>query len=313
MKLTSLADAAAARAADPVSGDLLRVQPNRLMTVPWTQVAVNPINPRDEVEGVPGEDDYHDLKSIATLGQLEPVAVVTRDQFLALYVHVEARDAEEAREQDRLHESVGDALYVVCYGSRRRLAVEHFGVPTLDIIIRPQLAESRQAFYAAAIEENIGRQQFNPIQEARALQRMIRECGGSAKTAAQQLRKSEAWVSSKIGLLKLTPGLQSLVAGGQITPTAGRELARLPIAEQEAAERRLAARARAVDSGRYTSASALEGADGEQSAPPARLETKRRLTVPLRDAEALAKVLRDNVPDEVRADLVRLLSVDGRP
>jgi ParB family chromosome partitioning protein len=72
------------------------------------------------------------------------------------------------------------------------------------------------------------------IEEARAVEEMVTECGSAAK-AAERFRRHESWVSQRRALLKLTPPLQNSVRSGELPVRIARSIAALPADEQEAA------------------------------------------------------------------------------
>jgi ParB family transcriptional regulator, chromosome partitioning protein len=179
-------------------------------TVPLDQVATNPVNPREDF------GDLRDLESMRTVGQLQPCAVVRRDAFLAVY--------------PEHGPAIGTADYVVVAGSRRRAAAEQFELETLDIVVRDQLAASRAQFYAASVAENIDRKNFDVLEEARAVQRLVQESSG--QEAAEILGKSKGWVSQRLSLLKLSREMQDLLRAGDLPVRDARRLAGLPADRQ---------------------------------------------------------------------------------
>lgn len=185
--------------------------PARMVQVPLRAVAPNPINPRT------ADGDLSDLESMRSIGQLQPCAVVTRAAFLAIY--------------PEYAEQLGSADYVVVAGSRRRLAAEKFGLAMLDIVVQDVLATDRATFYGAAVTENIDRLNFDPIEEAHAVQHLVGECGSGVR-AAEMLGKSKGWVSQRLALLKLSPDMQALLRAGDLPVRDARRLAALPAEDQ---------------------------------------------------------------------------------
>ena len=185
--------------------------PARMTSVPLRAVAANPVNPREDLGGLA------DLESMRAVGQLQPCAVVTRAAFLMIY-------SEHA-------DAIGSAGYVVVAGSRRRLAAEEFGLSTLDIVVRDTLAVDRATFYGASVSENIDRRNFDALEEARAVEHLVHECGSGIK-AGEMLGKSKGWVSQRLALLKLSPEMQGLLRAGDLPIRDARRLAALPEPEQ---------------------------------------------------------------------------------
>lgn len=197
--------------------------------VPLALLVANPRNPREDL------GDLEDLKSIAKR-QLQPCLVVTSKGYLALW----PEDAEH----------VGDAQYVVVNGCRRLAAAHKFGRAELLIVHDETVAVSRGELLGAAVEENIGRQDFDIIEEARAVEAVVAEYP-STREAAKARGWTHGWVSQRRALLKLTPEMQGMLRAGDLAVRDARRLARVPAAdqvstwrtEQDAAEQRKQERA----------------------------------------------------------------------
>jgi ParB family chromosome partitioning protein len=178
-------------------------------TTPLTDLVANPRNPRDDL------GDLNDLASIADL-QLQPAAAVTRKAYLALYPD----DAITAR-------------YVVINGCRRLAAAHKFGRTDLAVVVNDELARDRITLISASIAENVDRQDFDVIEEAKAVAALVAECG-RADEAAKRLHKTEGWVSQRRALLALTPELQTALRRGELALREARSLARVPPEQQVA-------------------------------------------------------------------------------
>ena len=190
-------------------------EPPRMQRVPVTSVAPNPVNPRETV------GDLAELaESMKTRGQLQPCTVVTRAAFVAIHPEHESR--------------LDDASFVVVAGSRRRLAAERYGIAMLTVVVQDQHAADPLTFYETSVSENIDREDFAPLEEARALAQLI-EMAGSGAAVAKRLGRSESWVSQRKGLLRLVPSLQELLRSGTLPVREARSLAARHPDEQEAA------------------------------------------------------------------------------
>ncbi|WP_137726563.1 ParB/RepB/Spo0J family partition protein [Prescottella subtropica] len=187
-----------------------RSGPTAPTAVPLTELVPNPRNPRDEI------GDLEDLASIADT-QLQPALTVARDAYLKLY----PQDVDE----------IGDARWVVVNGCRRYAAAGKFGRTTLDIIVKDEIAQDRATLLAAAVTENIGRRDFDVIEEAKAVELMVTECG-RAETVALKLGKTPGWVSQRRALLKLAPELQAALRRGELAIRQARALAQVPLERQ---------------------------------------------------------------------------------
>jgi len=174
-----------------------------------TELTPNPHNPRDDL------GDLADLESIADM-QLQPAVVVTKAAYLKLYPH----------------ESI-TTPFVVINGCRRLAAAHKYGRADLGIVINDDIARDRVTLISASIAENVDRQDFDVIEEAKAVESLVKECG-SAVEAATRLRKTQAWVSQRRALLELAPQLQTALRRGELAIREARSLARVPLEQQVA-------------------------------------------------------------------------------
>ena len=106
-----------------------------------------------------------------------------------------------------------------------------FGLTTLDIVVKDVLAADRATFFGASVSENIDRRNFDPLEEARAVEHLVHECSSGTK-AGEMLGKSKGWVSQRLALLKLSSSMQALLRSGDLSIRDARRLAALPEAEQ---------------------------------------------------------------------------------
>jgi ParB family chromosome partitioning protein len=187
--------------------DQITVMPSR--TAPLTDLTPNPRNPRDDL------GDLSNLESIADM-QLQPAVVVTKGAYLKLYP------------DDRI-----GTRFVVINGCRRLAAAHKFGRTDLDIVVNDEIARDRLTLISASIAENVDRQDFDVIEEAKAVESLVKECG-SAVEAGRRLRKHETWVSQRRALLSLTPELQTALRQGELAIREARSLARVPLEQQVA-------------------------------------------------------------------------------
>lgn len=172
------------------------------------EVAPNPLNTR-----VIDPESDHMQELIASLrehGQLEPCAVVTRDVFVRLY-------PEHA-------DTVGDVAYVQITGGRRYAAAPLAGLAHLEILVRDQSANDRADWLSATAAENISRRDYDPVEEARAVELLVQECGGRQTEAAKRLSKTPPWVTQRLNLLRLDVDVQAEVSAGKASLREVRDL-----------------------------------------------------------------------------------------
>jgi ParB family chromosome partitioning protein len=92
--------------------------------------------------------------------------------------------------------------YEIVAGERRWRAAQMAGLTEIPAVIR-QIPD--EAAIAVALIENIQRENLNPLEEARALQRLIDEFALTHQQAAEAVGRSRAGVSNLIRLLELVP------------------------------------------------------------------------------------------------------------
>jgi ParB family chromosome partitioning protein len=205
---TNLADLAAAVGdKSPVEHATTRTDVAPSRSAALHDLTPNPRNPRDDV------GNLEDLASIADM-QLQPAVVVTAQAYRQLYPD----DTIPTR-------------YVVVNGCRRLAAAHKFGRTDLEIVVNDNVARDRVTLISASIAENVDRQDFDVIEEARAVEALVQECG-QADEAAERLHKTKGWVSQRRALLGLAPELQAALRRGELALREARSLARVPVWEQ---------------------------------------------------------------------------------
>lgn len=95
--------------------------------------------------------------------------------------------------------------YKIIMGERRWRAHDFAGKATIPAIVRPA-ADS--TVLALQIIENNQREDISPLEEARALQRLV-DISGNKKDVAQALGRSPSWLSKRLALLKTPETVQA--------------------------------------------------------------------------------------------------------
>jgi ParB family transcriptional regulator, chromosome partitioning protein len=95
-----------------------------------------------------------------------------------------------------------DLRYEIIAGERRWRAAQMAGLTEVPVVVRRVPDE---AAIAMALIENIQREDLNPLEEARALDRLIREFSLTHQQAAEAVGRSRAAVSNLLRLLELAP------------------------------------------------------------------------------------------------------------
>jgi ParB family transcriptional regulator, chromosome partitioning protein len=117
--------------------------------------------------------------------------------------------------------------YEIIAGERRWRAAQMAGLTEIAAVIRQIPDEDA---IAVALIENIQRENLNPLEEARALTRLITEFGVTHQQAADAVGRSRASVSNLLRLLELSPEVCELVEKREIEMGHARAL--LPLTQR---------------------------------------------------------------------------------
>lgn len=115
--------------------------------------------------------------------------------------------------------------YEIIAGERRWRAAQIAGMHEIPAVIRDV---PDQAAIAMALIENIQREELNPMEEARALQRLIDEFGMTHQQASEAVGRSRAAVSNLLRLLSLNEDVKRMVENGDLEMGHARALLALP-------------------------------------------------------------------------------------
>jgi ParB family chromosome partitioning protein len=130
---------------------------------------------------------------------LEELAASIRSQGIIQPIVVRAVDGAAPGASQR---------YEIIAGERRWRAAQIAGLATIPAVIRKVPDD---AAIAMALIENIQREDLNPLEEARALERLISEFGITHQQAADAVGRSRAAVSNLLRLLELAPEISAFV------------------------------------------------------------------------------------------------------
>jgi ParB family chromosome partitioning protein len=120
--------------------------------------------------------------------------------------------------------------YEIIAGERRWRAAQMAGLHDIPAVIR-RVPDG--AAVAMSLIENIQRENLNPLEEARALDRLIREFDMTHQTAADAVGRSRAAVSNLLRLLELAEEVKALVESRQLEMGHARALLGLAAARQQ--------------------------------------------------------------------------------
>jgi len=120
--------------------------------------------------------------------------------------------------------------YEIIAGERRWRAAQMAGLSEIPAVIRRIPDE---AAIAVALIENIQRENLNPLEEARALERLINEFALTHQQAAEAVGRSRAGVSNLLRLLELAPEVAERVEKREIEMGHARALLALSNRKQQ--------------------------------------------------------------------------------
>lgn len=114
-----------------------------------------------------------------------------------------------------------DTFYEIVAGERRWRASKLAGLKEVPVIIRKF---TEQEIVEISLIENIQREDLNPIEEARAYNRLHTEFNLKQEEVAERVSKSRAAVANSMRLLKLSENVQQMVVDGDLSTGHARAL-----------------------------------------------------------------------------------------
>ena len=127
--------------------------------------------------------------------------------------------------------------YEIIAGERRWRAARLAGLREVPVVIRD--APDRTVMCIGLIE-NIQREDLNPLEEAGALDRLIREFEMRHEDVAKAIGRSRSAVSNLLRLLELEQAVKRMLAAGELEMGHARALLSLPARQQATVARKVA-------------------------------------------------------------------------
>jgi len=109
---------------------------------------------------------------------------------------------------------VAHGIYELVAGERRWRAAQAIGMQEVPAIIR---ALGEQETLEFSLVENLQREDLNPLEEAKAYDRLISEFHYTQEQLAESVGKDRATVANRLRLLKLPGEIQAALADGRIS------------------------------------------------------------------------------------------------
>jgi ParB family chromosome partitioning protein len=180
----------------------------------------------------------------------------------------------------------GAPRYEIIAGERRFRAAQSAGLEQVPVVVRDVTDEQALAL---ALIENIQREDLNPLEQARAIRRLIDEFHYSHEQAAEAIGRSRSATSNLLRLLNLAEPVQTMLLAGDLDMGHARALLALDRAGQimlanQVVQRRLSVR----EAEKLVARHAAGQEEGAGRRPP-----KRRATDVDRDVARLQERLSD--------------------
>lgn len=115
--------------------------------------------------------------------------------------------------QPLLVQKKGD-IYEIIAGERRWRAAKLAGLKEVPVVIREY---TKQQSMEIALIENVQREDLNPIEEAKAYQRLMQEFSLKQEEIAARVAKNRVTITNSMRLLKLDERVQDMLIQNQIT------------------------------------------------------------------------------------------------
>jgi ParB family chromosome partitioning protein len=166
-----------------------------------------------------------DLKELPidllTRGRYQPRVDMHEDTLTDLAESIKAQGVVQPIVVRAVGRANGETRYEIVAGERRWRAAQLAGLDTVPALVRDIPDE---AAVAVALIENIQRENLNPIEEARALARLVEEFQMTHTEAAGAVGRSRAGVSNLLRLLELPASVIELLESRRLDMGHGRAL-----------------------------------------------------------------------------------------
>lgn len=165
-------------------------------TMPLSRLVAGQYQPRSRMD----EGALYELaESIRSQGIMQPLLIRPVDD-LGHYMPLQLPVSQAQR-------------FEIIAGERRYRAAQLAGLTEVPVLIRDV---DDQTTAAMALIENMQREDLNPLEEARGIQRLIREFGLTHEEAAQSVGRSRSAASNLLRLLNLADSVQTMLMAGDL-------------------------------------------------------------------------------------------------
>ena len=120
--------------------------------------------------------------------------------------------------------------YELVAGERRLRAARLAKLQTVPVLVRDY---DEKQMRELSLVENIQRHDLNPLEEAKAIQELMKQCSYTQAQSAERLGRSRAAVANLLRMLNLPEELQAMIADEKVTAGQMRPLSALTDREQQ--------------------------------------------------------------------------------
>lgn len=169
-----------------------------------------------------GEEKATDRLTDLPVGQLQPGKYQPRSHMNPEALsELAASIKAQGLIQPLLVRPVGSNRYELIAGERRWRAAQRAGIHEVPVLVR-ELSEERA--FEAALVENLVREDLNPLEAARAFQRLVDEHGHSVEDIAKLVGKDRSTVANALRILKLPETILDRIASRELSEGHARAL-----------------------------------------------------------------------------------------
>ena len=173
--------------------------------------------PIAETRSVTGGTKVEGLRQIPVellqRGQYQPRIDIRQDTLEDLASSIKAQGVVQPIVARPIDGGKGTQRFEIVVGERRWRAAQMAGLEDIPAVVRDIRDD---AAIAMALIENIQREDLNPLEESRALERLIREFELTHSEAAEAVGRSRAAVSNLLRLQELSDRVKPLLESRQI-------------------------------------------------------------------------------------------------
>jgi ParB family chromosome partitioning protein len=189
------------------------------------------LSTESEPERATAESNLRDLPiELLQRGRYQPRVDMREDSLEELAESIRAQGIVQPIVVRPVESTLGGQRYEIVAGERRWRAAQLAGLHEIPAIVRDIPDE---AAVAVALIENIQREDLNPMEEARALQRLVNDFDLTHTAAATAVGRSRVMVSNLMRLLDLPEAVRSMLEGRALGMGHGRALLALDSANDQ--------------------------------------------------------------------------------